>query len=117
MALAGGRLAIGAGLWLAPARSLRTLGFGAPGTAAVTLARVAATRDLVLGAWQLHALDDRDQLRRASTAVAVTDGGDSIAFGLALLAGDEARGAGARGVAAAAPAALAGAWLVHRLRP
>jgi hypothetical protein len=110
--LAAGRLAIGAGLWLAPALSARLLGFGEIDSRAITLARVAATRDLVIGCWQLSSLDDPERLRAASIAAAVADAGDALAFALAVHADDSAaRRAGLRGIAAAAPAATAGAWV------
>lgn len=112
--LAGGRLAIGAGIWLAPRFVARSLGFAELGSAAFTLGRIAATRDLILGAWQARALRDRDELRRATTATTLADAGDALTFALAL--GDsEARTAGIRGLSAAAPAALAGLWLSRRL--
>jgi hypothetical protein len=108
--LAAGRLAIGAGLWLAPALSARLLGFGEIDSRALILARVAATRDLVIGTWQLSALDDPERREAASWAAAVADAGDALAFALALHADDRAtRRAGLRGIAAAAPAAIAGA--------
>jgi hypothetical protein len=108
-----GRVAIGLGLWLAPRLSARALGFDEADAATLVVARIAATRDLVLGAWQLSSLDDREQLAKASLAAAVCDGGDTIAFALALR--DPAtRTAGIRGVALAAAATLAGAWLATR---
>jgi hypothetical protein len=115
--LAGGRLAIGVGLWLAPALSARLLGFGEIDSRAITLARIAATRDLVIGGWQLGALDDPARLRAASAAAALADTGDALAFALALRAGDrETRRAGLRGLTAAAPAAIAGACLAASIR-
>jgi len=112
MGLAAGRLAIGTALWLAPDACARVLGFGRLDRRALTLARIAATRDIVLGSWQLRSLGESAELRRASAAVAVADAGDALAFALLLRAGDQRRAA-VRGVAAALPAALAGAWLVH----
>jgi len=117
LGLAAGRLVIGAGLWLAPRRSLAALGFAEIDSTAVALARIAATRDLVLGAWQLRSLGDPRELRRASAAVAVADAGDALTFGIALRAGAANRTAGLRGLAGAVPAAIAGAWLESRLRP
>ena len=46
--LAGGRLAIGAGLWLAPRLSLKALGFADADERALAVARIGATRDLIL---------------------------------------------------------------------
>lgn len=115
--LAAGRLAIGAGLWLAPRLSARLLGFGAIDDKALALSRIAASRDLVLGAWQLSSLEDHAALRRATAAVAAADGGDALTFALATRSPDPAvRRAGLRGVVAAVPATLAGAWLHSRLR-
>jgi hypothetical protein len=112
-ALAGGRIAIGAGLWLAPVLTLRALGFSQPDERAVAVARIAGTRDLVLGAWQASALGDRAELARATAAVAACDAGDSLAFAL-LLGGDERRAA-VRGLAGAVPATIAGAGLALAL--
>ena len=77
-ALAAGRIAIGTGLWTAPRPALGALGIDGPDARAVTLARVAATRDIVLGVWQLGARDRRSELRRASLAVAVADAGEDV---------------------------------------
>jgi hypothetical protein len=112
-ALAAGRIAIGAGIWLAPKRAARVLGFDRFDSRALILARILAGRDLVLGVWQARALDDPDSLRRVSTAAAVADAGDALAFTLAIGDGDEL-GAGLRGIAVALPAAIAGLWLARR---
>jgi len=108
--LAAGRIAIGAGIWLAPGLAGRALGFERLDGAALALGRIAATRDLILGGWQLGSLGDREQLRRATTAVALADAGDTLTFALA-----RNTEAGRRGLAGAAPAALAGLWLRQRL--
>jgi hypothetical protein len=114
--LGAGRIAIGAALWLAPGLAARALGFGEPDARMLSLARIAATRDIVLGALQLAALDDRERLARISAAVAVCDAGDAVAFTLAL--GDRStRSAGVRGIGGAAAATAAGAWLTASLRP
>jgi hypothetical protein len=68
---------------------------------------------LVLGIITLAALEDRDRLRTATLANAVADSGDTLAFGLAL--GTSERTAGVRGIAAALPAAVVGAWAAWRL--
>jgi hypothetical protein len=112
--LAAGRLAIGAGLWAAPRLSARALGFRELDGPALALARIAATRDLVLGAWQLSALDDPSALRRATLGVAAADAGDALTFALAI-GRRETRSAGARGLPAAAAATVAGMWLADRL--
>jgi hypothetical protein len=114
LGLAAGRMAIGAGLWLAPGLTLRALGFSRPDDRAVAVARIAGTRDMVLGAWQATTLGSRDRLARATTAVAACDAGDSLTF--ALLLGTDERRAGLRGVAAAVPATIVGFALASRLR-
>jgi hypothetical protein len=112
--LATGRIAIGAGLWLAPKRSAQALGFDDLDGPGLALARIAATRDLVLGIAQLAALDDPPRLARASVAAAAADAGDTLTFALAL--GDrDTRRAGLRGLPVAAAAAAMGAWLAKRL--
>ncbi len=117
IALAAGRLAIGAGIWLAPEIAAKALGLGSLDGRALALGRIAASRDLVIGAWQLRSLDDPGELRRATTAAATTDAGDVLTFALALAADDPgARSAGRRGLAGAAAATLAGIWLAGRLR-
>jgi hypothetical protein len=112
--LAGGRLAIGAGLWAAPGLVLRLLGFSKPDDQSIAVARIAGTRDLVLGAWQASVLSDRDRLARATVAVSACDGGDALAFA-ALLRTKEKR-AGLRGVAMALPATAVGVALAASLR-
>lgn len=111
--MAAGRIAIGAGLWLAPEWTARTLGLDEMDSRAMMLGRLAATRDLVLGAWQLSAIDDPPTLRRVSAAAVLVDVGDTLTFALAAREDDE-RGAGLRGFAVALPAAAIGAWLAAR---
>lgn len=108
-----GRIAIGAGMLTAPELSMRALGFSEVTPATAAVARIAGVRDLVLGAVTLAALDDPARLRAASLANAVADSGDTAAFAAAL--GSAERTAGARGLAAALPAALAGFWVSWRL--
>lgn len=112
-----GRLAIGAGLAVAPRAALAALGFRDPGPSTVAVARIAGGRDIALGAATLLALGDGERLRAASIANAAVDAGDTLTFAAALAArDDEVRDAALRGVAAAVPAALAGAWVALRLR-
>ena len=116
--LAAGRLAIGAGLMLAPERALVTLGFERPSEATVAAARLAGVRDIVLGAVQVLAVNDGDRLRRASLACAAADAGDVAVFASALAAGDDSfRRAAVRGVGGAVAGTLAGLWVAWRLRP
>jgi hypothetical protein len=116
--LALGRAAIGAGLWLAPDRVLGMLGFDlgrrrSAGTA-VVIARLAATRDLLLACEGLRALDDPARLRRVAMAGAAADAGDAVAFALALARRDAIDRAAIRGLLAATPATAIGVWLVRR---
>ena len=114
--LAGGRIAIGAAIWLTPALAARALGFESFDRKQLVLGRIAGTRDLILGSWQLAAIQSRTGLRRASAATALADAGDALTFALALLDGGGSAAAARRGLAGALPATLAGAWLVARLR-
>jgi hypothetical protein len=110
-----GRIAIGVGLAFAPDRALRTLGFAQPSPATVAVSRLAGGRDIVLGALTIAALGDRDRLRGANIACAAVDAGDALTF--AAAAGNAGtRQAALRGLGAAVPAALAGAWVAWRLR-
>jgi hypothetical protein len=117
--LAVGRAAIGAAVWLDPARALNALGFDerrrSPSGTALAMARLAATRDLLLAAEALRALDDRARLRRATLAGAVADAGDAVAFVLALAGRDGIDRAATRGLLAATPATVAGLWVARRL--
>ena len=108
-----GRVAIGLGMLAAPEPSLRALGVTEVSPAAVMVSRVAGVRDLVLGVATLAALGDGDRLRTSTVANAVADAGDTLAFSVAL--GTSERTAGWRGLAAALPAAVAGAWAAWRL--
>jgi hypothetical protein len=108
-----GRIAIGVGMLAAPESSLRALGFSDVGPATAAVGRIAGIRDLVLGAATLAAFDDPARLRAASLANAVADAGDAAAFAIALRTNE--RTAGIRGIAAALPAAAAGAWVAWRL--
>jgi hypothetical protein len=108
-----GRLAFGVAMLAAPEWALRALGFAEASTATLAVARVAGVRDFVLGAVTLAALADRDRLRAATLANTLADTGDTLAFGLAL--GTEERSAGSRGLMAALPAAITGAWTSWRL--
>jgi hypothetical protein len=112
-----GRMAIGAGLALAPRRALAALGFPDASPGMVAVSRIAGGRDIVLGAATFAALGDARDLRRASLACAAVDGGDAASFAALLGEGEEVRVAAIRGLAAAVPAALAGLWVARRLSP
>ena len=113
LASAAGRIAIGIGLLAAPEPALRALGFNDVDPSTVAVGRIAGVRDLVLGLVTLVSLEDRDRLRAATLANTLADAGDTLAFGVAL--GTSERTAGARGIMAALPAAVAGAWTAWRL--
>ncbi|MEJ7876926.1 MAG: hypothetical protein WKF62_09715 [Solirubrobacterales bacterium] len=115
-ALAAGRIAIGAGIWAAPGLTARVLGMKPFEGEALALARLAATRDLILGAWLGAELRDGGKPLGPAAALTACDAGDTLAFALLALRGGEELGAGARGVAAAGPATALGGWLVGRLR-
>jgi hypothetical protein len=108
-----GRVAIGVAMLAAPEPALRLLGFVEVSPATAAVGRIAGIRDLVLGAVTLAGLEDRARLRAATLANATADAGDTVAFALAL--GDGERTAGARGLAAALPATVAGLWTAWRL--
>jgi hypothetical protein len=101
------------GVLAAPEPALRLLGFVEVSPATAVVSRIAGIRDLVLGVVTLAALEDRARLRAASLANATADAGDTLAFALALGGGE--RTAGARGLAAALPATVAGLWTAWRL--
>jgi hypothetical protein len=107
------RAAIGLGLLAAPGPALRALGFSETSAATIAVGRIAGIRDLVLGLVTLAAVDDPARLRIATLANAAADAGDAAAFALALRTNE--RTAGVRGIAAALPAAAAGAWVAWRL--
>ncbi|HSI79199.1 MAG TPA: hypothetical protein VK919_00980 [Solirubrobacterales bacterium] len=109
-----GRIGIGAAIWASAARALRALGFEAAGPGVETMARLAASRDIALGALQLASLPSRERSRAAAGAAAAVDAGDCLAFALGLARGGERR-AGVVGLGAAGAGALAGAWVVRRL--
>lgn len=115
-ALAAGRVAIGAGIWLAPGLTAKALGMKAWDGEALAVARLAATRDLILGAWLGSELGDGGKPLAPAAALTACDAGDALAFGLLASRGGDDLGAGLRGVAAAGPATALGAWLVSRLR-
>ncbi len=113
-AIAAGRVAIGIGALLATRPALRALGFAAPDSAGVALARIAGGRDVALGLLTLAAREEPARLRAAALASALVDGGDAIVFGLAAQ-DPESRQAGLRGQASGGAAALAGIWAWRRL--
>jgi hypothetical protein len=114
LAIGVARIAIGVGIFAAPRPTLRALGFAEPGPQALSLARVAGSRDVALGALTLAARDDRRLLRGVGLAAAAVDCGDTVTF--ALASRQPGLGlAGALGAITGAAAALTGGWARRRL--
>ena len=114
-ALAAGRIAIGAGIWAAPALAAKALGMKEYEGEALAVARLAGTRDLILGTWLAAELRNGGSPLAPTAALVACDAGDALAFGLLAADGGDSLGAGARGLAAAGPATAVGLWLAHRL--
>ena len=114
LAIAVGRLAVGAAALLATRPALRGLGFAETDSSGLALAKLAGGRDLALGAVTLAVRDDPAALRAAALAAAALDAADAATFALAG-AGPETRDAGIRGLASGAAAALLGLWAYRRL--
>jgi hypothetical protein len=110
--LAAGRIAIGAGIWAAPSIAAKALGMEPWRGQALAVARLAATRDMILGAWLARELRGGGSPLTPAAALTACDAGDALTFAL-LLPGQP--GPGARGLAAAGPATALGAWLVRRI--
>jgi hypothetical protein len=114
LAIAGGRIAIGAGALFATRPALRALGFRETDAVGLALGRIAGGRDIALGLLALAARDDRKALRIAALAGAAVDASDAVTFCVA--ARDPlARRAGIAGVLSGSAAAIAGAWAWRRL--
>lgn len=114
LAIAAGRVAVGAGALLATGPALRALGFAEADPGSRALARLAGSRDVAIGALTIAARDRRRALAFATALSAAVDAADATVFGVA---GREpaTRRAGAIGAASGAAAALAGAWAARRL--
>lgn len=111
IAIAGGRIAIGAGALLATGPALKVLGFSETDVAGRALARLAGTRDVALGMLTILARDDPRALRVATAVSAAVDAADAIAFGVAS-ADPSAR---LVGFTSGSAAALSGLWAWRRL--
>jgi hypothetical protein len=112
--LAAGRIAIGVGIWTVPALAAKGLGMKGWSGEALAVARLAATRDILLGAWLAAELRDGGKPLAPAAALTACDAGDALTFALLATEGDSA--AGLRGLASAGPATVVGAWLTNRLR-
>lgn len=117
--LALGRLAIGAGLMIAPEFTLKTLGFEKASPSTLAVARLAGGRDLVLGAAETAALvkGDRTALLASTLAVAAADAGDTAIFGAAWASGEKSvQEASMKGAVSAGLATASALWVAWRLR-
>jgi hypothetical protein len=114
LAIAAGRIGVGVAALSATRPALRALGLGtADGT--VVLARMAGIRDLVLGVHALSVRDDARALAQGSALAALADAGDLAAFAALSRSRGVDRTVLMNG-AAAAFAAVAGAYVSRRLR-
>jgi hypothetical protein len=114
LAIAAGRIAVGAGALLATGPALRALGFTETDAAGQALARLAGSRDVALGLLAVAARRDLAALRAAALLSAAVDAADAVSFGL-LARRRGARRAGLGGLLSGSAAALAGAWAWRRL--
>jgi hypothetical protein len=114
LALAGARIAIGAGAVFVTRPALRLLGFEDTDAVGTALGRIAGGRDVALGVLALVARDDCKALRIAALAGAAVDASDAVTFGVAAK-DPVARRAGILGVVSGSAAALTGAWAWRRL--
>ncbi len=114
--LAAGRIAIGVGIWATPSLAAKGLGMKPWGSEALAVARLAATRDLLLGGWLATELKDGGKPLAPAIALTACDAGDALTFALLAARGGEDFRPGLKGLAAAGPATALGAWLVSRLK-
>jgi len=114
LAIAAGRIGLGASAILATRPALRALGFGDADPAARSLAKLTGGRDVALGLLAIAARDDRGALRTATLVAAAVDASDALTLGVAA-AEPATRAAGAVGFASGGAAALAGLWAWRRL--
>ncbi len=113
--LAAGRIAIGLGIWAVPSLAAKGLGLRRFEGEGLALARLAATRDVILGIWLAAELKEGGSPAVPAAALTACDAGDALTFALLASGGGENAKAGLHGVATAGPATLAGAWLTRRL--
>jgi hypothetical protein len=115
LALAAGRISIGAGALLATRPALRGLGFPDPGVPTQALGRLAGGRDIALGVLVFLGRSNRSALRTATLASACVDAVDALSLGLAVVRGDDTGPAIALGALSGAAAALGGVWAAQRI--
>jgi Domain of unknown function (DUF4267) len=108
------RMAIGAGLWLAPRQAMAALGFAGDDPQVLALARLAGTRDLALGAVALATADDPELAPKVLALNAAVDAGDALTFAFPLARREGIDRAALGGVASATAATVLGLWLAGR---
>ncbi len=114
--LAGaGRMALGAGIWLAPCAAMPALGFDRADPQVMALARLAGTRDLATGALAVATAGDPERAAGVARMNAAIDAGDAATFAVALARRQGIDRAAAGGLAGALGAAAFGLWLADRL--
>jgi len=109
-----GRVAMGAGIFVATRPALRALGFGEPGPTGEAVAKLGGGRDVAIGALTLAARDDRQALRTTILIASACDVADAIALGISARH-PETRRAGLGGIVSGGAAAAAGLWAWRRL--
>jgi hypothetical protein len=115
-ALGATRIALGAGIWLAPDLAMRVLGFDPRNAESRALGRLAGTRDAILGVLAVGSLDEPRAARAMALANAWVDAGDAAAFGLALVRREGIDRAALMGATSATAASATGFWLARRLQ-
>ena len=104
------------GIWAAPSLAAKGLGIKPFDGESLALARLAATRDVLLGGWLATELKDGGKPLAPAVALTVCDAADALTFALLAGRGGDAVKPGRQGLAAAGPATVLGAWLVSRLK-
>ncbi len=114
--MAAGRIAIGVGIWAAPSIAAKGLGMKSFVGESLALARLAGTRDVLLGGWLAAELKEGGSPLAPAVALTACDAADALTFALLAGRGGDDVKPGLQGLAAAGPATALGAWLVARLR-
>jgi hypothetical protein len=114
LAMAGGRLAVGAAAFFATRPALNAAGFPEPGATGLGLGKALGARDLTLGALTVAVREDPEALATVALVAACLDAADTAAF-VFVAAEPESRRAGLASLAVAGLAAAAGFWAWRRL--
>ena len=101
--LAAGRIAIGVGIWAAPSLASKGLGMKRWDGETLAVARLAATRDILLGGWLAAELKNGGKPLAPAIALTACDAGDALTFALLAGRGGEDLKPGLQGLAAAGP--------------